>query len=64
MYDESDAITPENMRRVARETGSADDALWKVIAENYHRIRSRINALPRTLTYNPFQAVCVFLKFI
>ena len=34
MYDESDAITPENMRRVARETGSADDALWKVIAEN------------------------------
>lgn len=54
MYDESDAITLENMRLVARETGSADNALWKVIAENYHAIRSRIDALPRTLTYNDF----------
>lgn len=31
-----------------------NNALWQAIAERYGAIRSRIDALPRTLTYNDF----------
>jgi len=54
MYDESDMFTAENMKLVAEKTGTADNMLWQVITENYGMIRSRIDALPRTLTYNDF----------
>lgn len=54
MYDESDAITPDNMKLIAEKTGTAENALWQAIAEHYHEIRRRIDALPRTLTYNDF----------
>ncbi len=54
MYDESDVITLENMRLIAKKTGTGDNALWQAITEHYHEIRRRIDALPRTLTYNDF----------
>ena len=54
MYDESDMLTLENMKIIAEKTGSAENMLWQAIAENYNMIRSRIDALPRTLTYNDF----------
>ena len=54
LYDESDAITPDNMALIAEKTSTADNALWQAIAEHYDAIRSRIDALPRTLTYNDF----------
>lgn len=54
MYDESDMITADNMEVVAEKTGTAENMLWQVITENYSTIRSRIDALPRTLTYNDF----------
>ena len=54
MYDESDVITVSNMQFVAERTGTTDNELWKMIKDNYDSIHSRINALPRTLTYNDF----------
>lgn len=54
MYDESDMLTADNMQLIAEKTGTVDHALWQVITENYSTIRSRIDALPRTLTYNDF----------
>ncbi len=54
MYDESDLVTADNMAVIAEMTGTAGNMLWQVITENYSMIRSRIDALPRTLTYNDF----------
>lgn len=54
MYDESDLVTADNMAVVAEMTGTAGNILWQVITENYSMIRRRIDALPRTLTYNDF----------
>ena len=41
MYDESDVITLENMRLIAKKTGTGDNALWQAITEHYHEIRRR-----------------------
>ena len=54
MYDESDLLTADNIKLLAEKTGTKDNILWRLFAENYDRIRSRIDALPRTLTYNDF----------
>ena len=54
MYDESDLLTADNMKLIAEKTGTTDNMLWQVITENYSAVRSRIDALPRTLTYNDF----------
>ena len=54
MYDESDAITVSNMEFVAMKTATKDNSLWKTVADNYNVIRSLIDVLPRTLTYNDF----------
>lgn len=54
MYDESDLLTADNMRVMAEKTGTTENMLWRIVTENYDTIRSRIDALPRTLTYNDF----------
>ncbi len=54
MYDELDMITPENMRRVAEETDSRENTLWKMIESRYDAMKKKIVSLPRTLTYNDF----------
>lgn len=54
MYDESDMITVDNIGVITEKTSTTENILWQVITENYSTIRSRINALPRTLTYNDF----------
>lgn len=54
MYDESDLITENNMKLIAEKTGTAENALWQVIAIHFGAIRRRIDALPRTITYNDF----------
>lgn len=54
MYDESDMLTIDNMGMIAEKTGTVENMLWQTIAQNYNMIRSRIDALPRTLTYNDF----------
>ncbi len=55
-YDivESDMLTADNMKFIAEKTGTTGNKLWQVITEKYNAIRSRIDALPRTLTYNDF----------
>lgn len=54
MYDESDLLIADNMKEIAEKTGTVENVLWQIIRENYGTIRSRIDALPRTLTYNDF----------
>ncbi len=54
MYDETDVVTPDNMRKVARRTGTEANPLWAEFARCADRLRMRIDALPRTLTYNDF----------
>ena len=54
MYDESDMLTEDNMRLIAEKTDTTENMLWQAVADNYSTIRSRIDALPRTLTYNDF----------
>lgn len=54
MYDESDMFTVDNLRLIAEKTGTVGNVLWQAIMDNYGMIRSRIDALPRTLTYNDF----------
>lgn len=54
MYDETDIITMENMKLTAEKTGTAGNVLWQAISANYSEIRRRVDALPRTLTYNDF----------
>lgn len=54
MYDESDVITLTNLEFIAERTDTKDWDLWRVIGEHFDTVRSRIDALPRTLTYNDF----------
>lgn len=54
MYDESDLITLDNIKLVAEKTGTIDHPLWQIILENDSLIHKRMDALPRTLTYNDF----------
>ncbi|MCH5251226.1 MAG: phosphotransferase [Lachnospiraceae bacterium] len=54
MYDELELITLTNLELVAERTDTKDRDLWRVIREHFNIIRSRIDALPRTLTYNDF----------
>lgn len=54
MYDESDVITLSNMKLIAEKTSTVHNILWQMIEKYYSQIRSRIDALPRTLTYNDF----------
>lgn len=54
LYDESYSLTLDTLKQVADRTGTAGDALWQETARHFDRIRDRISALPRTLTYNDF----------
>ncbi len=54
LYDETDAITLDNLKMIAEKTDTIDNLLWKEISDGYDIIRSKIDALPRTLTYNDF----------
>lgn len=54
MYDETDVITPDHMKLVAQKTGTQENPLWNEFSAYAEEIRTRIDALPRTLTYNDF----------
>ncbi len=54
MYDESDLVTADNMKFLAEKSDTAGKQLWNLFTEHNTIIRNRINALPRTLTYNDF----------
>lgn len=54
MYDELELITLTNLELVAERTDTKDRDLWRLIREHFNIVRSRIDALPRTLTYNDF----------
>ena len=54
MYSETDLLTKENLSFIAEKTDTVDNALWKAVEANFDEIHNRINALPKTLTYNDF----------
>lgn len=54
LYDETDFITKENIEHIKIKTDTADLPVWKVIDEHFDVIISKIQSLPRTLTYNDF----------
>ena len=54
MYDETDVISLTNLELIAEKSDTKNWEVWKVIREHFDMIRCRIDALPRTLTYNDF----------
>ena len=54
LYDETDAITLENMRTIAGITGTAQIPVWEILFENFHAVGAKIASVERTLAYNDF----------
>ena len=54
LYDESDFITKENIEFIKEKTGTQNLPVWKLIDDNFDIIVSKINSIPRVLTYNDF----------
>lgn len=54
LYDETDFITKENIEFIKEKTGTQNLPVWKLIDDNFDIIVSKINSIPRVLTYNDF----------
>lgn len=54
MYDETDAITPENMDYIAVKTNTAQNPVWAYLRETFAAVNSAIASIERTLAYNDF----------
>jgi len=54
LYDECDCLTIENIRAIRDKTGTSEIPVWKLIEDNFTKIKSAAVNLPRTLTYNDF----------
>lgn len=54
LYDESDALTLENINIVKLKTHTEENPIWKLIEDNFTFIRSLVDRLQRTFTYNDF----------
>lgn len=52
LYDESDFFTRENIARIKEKTDAAP--VWDLLEENFDAISQKLQATPRTLTYNDF----------
>jgi hypothetical protein len=53
---ENDCLTRENLRALAENTGTAAAPVWSVLDANLARVQAILRTLPRTLTYNDFDA--------
>lgn len=54
LYDENSALTPEALERVKERSGTAGLPVWRLIGENWDKIKSAVDGARRTLTYNDF----------
>lgn len=54
LYDENDALTPENLEWVKERTGTGALPVWRLIGENWEKIKAAVDGARRTLTYNDF----------
>lgn len=54
MYDESDLFTRENIRTLPEFTKLHNHPVWNVLESNFDAIRSAVESLPKTITYNDF----------
>lgn len=54
MYDETDAITPENMAFAALKTGTETSPAWALLQKNFDVFAQKAAAVERTLAYNDF----------
>lgn len=54
LYDENRALTPEALERVKERSGTAALPVWRLIGENWEKIKAAVDGARRTLTYNDF----------
>lgn len=54
LYDENRALTPEALERVKERTGTGGLPVWRLIGENWEKIKAAVDGARRTLTYNDF----------
>ena len=54
LYDENRALTPEALERVKERSGTAGLPVWRLIGENWDKIKAAVDGARRTLTYNDF----------
>lgn len=54
MYDESDLFTRENIQILPEFTKSPNHSVWNVLESHFDTIRSTVEHLPKTITYNDF----------
>lgn len=54
LYDESDVITKENIKKIKKITATEELPVWKLFDENFDEIKYKISQVKRTLTYNDF----------
>ena len=53
-YDENAALTRDNIAEIRQKTDTARLSVWRLIDDNFARIRGWLDSLNRTLTYNDF----------
>lgn len=53
LYDESDFFTRENIARIKEKTDAAAP-VWELLEEHFDALAAKLQATPRTLTYNDF----------
>lgn len=54
LYDESDFFTLENIALIKAKTHTADLPVWRLLEENFKKIRKLLDGTQKTLTYNDF----------
>ena len=54
LYSENALITKENLAFVKEKTETADLPVWKIIEDNFDKIKSAIESLRETFNYNDF----------
>ena len=54
LYSENALITKENLAFVKTKTGTKNVPVWKIIEENFDRIKAAIEGLRETFNYNDF----------
>ena len=62
MYDETDAITPENMAFAAVKTGTESSPAWALLRENFGIFENKAASVSRTLAYNDFHYTNLIVK--
>ena len=53
-YDENDFVTLDNIKEIKTKSNTEALSVWQLVENNFEIIKSKIDNIPRTLTYNDF----------